>query len=219
MPARPIRSIHGRGCGSPERWPRPRRRPARDRTARVVGASTSFGVEEQLHQLTGQRRRARTATPAVLDEDGDGDLGVVDRGEPDEPGMRLAGPAELGRPGLAGRRDPRHRGSGREEPPVAALDRLHHGLLDDRVVPRQDLADRLPGRPGPGPPGIAVTSCAHEYTAVRDGRGDEGHLEAVTSVAHRRRRWRARRRGSRPAAAAAFVSWLVAVGRSNGSGA
>ena len=64
-------------------------------------------------------------------------VGVIGRREPDEPGVRLAGAAELGRPGLAGGRDAGHLRPGRELPPDVALDGLPHRVADRLGVARR----------------------------------------------------------------------------------
>ena len=89
MAARPIRSMQrarrSRGAGvrrSGSRWP----------SSSIIGALQPAG-----HQVAGDRRRHLAAPAGLLDEDRDRDLRVVGRGEADEPRVRLAAAAELGR--------------------------------------------------------------------------------------------------------------------------
>ena len=73
---------------------------------RRPSASVGHRVARQVagHQVARDRRRDLAAAAALLDEDRDRDRRVLGRREPDEPRVRLARAAELGRPGLAGRR-------------------------------------------------------------------------------------------------------------------
>ena len=60
------------------------------------------GPEVRRHEVAGDRRGHLGAAAGLLDEDGDRDPRCLGRGEPDEPRVRLARAAQLGRAGLAG---------------------------------------------------------------------------------------------------------------------
>src|SRR5215203_4885585 len=91
MNAIPIRSMSGRG---------------RDSRSGAGWGSAMSGTTVQLevagHELAGEGGRALAAATATFDEHGDRDPGVVDRGEPHEPRVRLAAAPELRGAALAG---------------------------------------------------------------------------------------------------------------------
>ena len=141
------------------------------RTARSSGPST-----------TRERRRPLAAPAALLDEHGDRDLRVLDRREPDEPRVRLAGAAELGRARLAGGRHARHRRPRRELAPEIALDRLaasRPGSPPRRSPPSPGATSTGPRSRAPDPSPVSARHQVrpHEHAVVGDGRRHERHLE------------------------------------------
>ena len=189
---------------------------------------SSATLQVERHQVARDRCRDLAAAAGLLDEDRDDDLRVLGRGEADEPRVWLARAAQLGRPGLAGRRDARDLGARREllaerrpRPPATIAALIASASGGDRTRPIDCRADR----PRPAPLAASSTSPAAAASARRRWRRSTRRAPSGaasrTSRPGRTRRWPARRRRVNPPGClpSPLVTCETAVGRSNGSGA
>ena len=193
--------MSGRGVGGARRRPRlePGRRSGAPARRRVVGhlapvRGSSVIRSPAIGAATSPPRPPCSTRTAIAT------FGVVGRGEPDEPRVRLAGAAELGRARLAGRRHARDLGARRELPPerpstawtIAALIAWASAGEMTRPIdcgPIVRVPLRLPVIGGD-------EARLHQLAVVRHGRRDERHLERRHErlAPGRRPRWPARRR-------------------------
>ena len=173
-------------------------------------------------RLARERRRALPAPPAALDEDGDRDRRVVDRREADEPRVRLARAAELGRAGLAGRRD----AAGPSAPAVNCWPMspstacLHRRLDRPRVVHAQDPPPAPAGRssasPAPSPvsaPSRGAASSARRRSRRSTPRAPSGAASRTSRPGRTRPRRAPTSSVNPPGAAAVAVGDLADRGR------
>src|SRR3990172_3242851 len=164
-------------CGAPDR----RWIVRQTALAGFQGLGSGRQLEPGRHQLAAHRHGRCAARATVLDDDGHGDARRLDGREANEPGVRFALAAELGRAALAGGGHAGHLRRTREAAAQAAL----HGLLHG---PRDRL--RLPGIEDPSPnlrrdgldPAVRGAQLVHDVrphqrAAVSHDRGHERHLQ------------------------------------------
>src|SRR3990170_131602 len=164
-------------CGAPDR----RWMVRQTALAGFQGLGSGRQLEPGRHQLAAHRHGRCAARATVLDDDGHGDARRLDGREANEPGVRFALAAELGRAALAGGGHAGHLRRTREAAAQAAL----HGLLHG---PRDRL--RLPGIEDPSPnlrrdgldPAVRGAQLVHDVrphqrAAVSHDRGHERHLQ------------------------------------------
>src|SRR3989337_639490 len=122
----------GARCGAPDR----RWMVRQTALAGFQGLGSGRQLEPGRHQLAAHRHGRCAARATVLDDDGHGDARRLDGRETNEPGVRFALAAELGRAALAGGGHAGHLRRTRDAAGQAALHGLLHGPRRRLPLPR-----------------------------------------------------------------------------------